>query len=190
MKRLLLVAFLMIQAGLFAQKNCEFGTTFTDSIGEYKETKQKIVYEKVFAGTSSNIFFSLANDGGTPLLNLQFIQKSKDFMKATCFDASSKMYLQLENGKIITMIISGEGDCGTTVRDATNTASVRITSASFLFMKNSMEELKKSPVSLIRIKFGTEMTDYILKKEIVSEVNSEKSYPQNFFIDFLKCIEN
>ena len=101
MKRLLLIAFLMVQAGLYAQKDCEFSSNFKDSIGTYKETKQKIIYEKVFAGSSSNIFFSLINADGTPVLNFQNIQKSKDFIKATCFDSTSKIYLQLENGKII-----------------------------------------------------------------------------------------
>lgn len=189
MKRLLLVAFLMIQAGLYAQKDCEFDSNFTDSIGSYKETKQKNVYEKVFAGSSNNIFFSLVNAGGTPALNFQNIQKSKDFMKATCFDSSSKIYIQLENGKIFTMIISEDGNCGTTVRDEKTGASVRITSATFLFMKNSIEELKKSPISYIRIKYASEMVDYIMKRELISELNQEKSFPQNFFMDYLKCIE-
>jgi hypothetical protein len=189
MKRLLLVAFLMIQAGIYAQKNCEYGTSFTDSIGTYKETKQKIIYEKVFAGSSNNIFFSLVNAGGTPALNFQNIQKSRDFMKATCFDSTSKIYLQLENGKILTLIIAEDGNCGSNVRDENTGASVRITSATFLFMKNSIEELKKSPVTFIRIKYASEMIDYIMKKELISELNSEKSYPQNFFFDYLKCIE-
>lgn len=190
MKRLLLIAFLMVQAGLYAQKDCEFDTNFTDSIGSYKETKQKIIHEKIFAGTSNNIFFSLVNNNGTPALSFQFIQKSKDFMKATCFDATSKIYLQLENGKIITMLIADDGNCGTTVRDEKTGASVRITSATFLFMKNSIDDLKKSPISFIRIKYAGENTDYIMKNEIVSELNNEKSNPQTFFMDFLKCIEN
>ncbi|HEU4496853.1 MAG TPA: hypothetical protein VFR70_07350 [Flavobacterium sp.] len=190
MKKLLLMAFLMVQGLIFAQKPCEYGTNFTDSIGSYKETKQKIVYEKNFAGTSHYIFFSLADAGGTPHLNVQLIQKSKDFMKAVCFDSLSKVYLQLENGKIATLLIAEEGNCGTSVRDESQTANVRITAASFLFMKNSIEELKKSPVSIIRIKYAGETVDYIMKRQLNSELNGEISYPQNFFIDHLGCILN
>ncbi len=190
MKRLLLVAFLMIQAGLYAQKPCEYGTSFTDSIGTFKETKQKIVYEKNFGGNSSYIFFSLANVSGTPMLNIQTLQKSKDFMKATCFDRASKIYVQLENGKILTLLIAEEGNCGSVVRDETNAANVRITTASFLFMKNSIEELKKSQIALIRIRYTSETIDYIIKREIASELNGEIFHPKDFFIENLKCIEN
>jgi hypothetical protein len=188
MKRLLILTFLMLQMGVNAQKSCEYSSNFTDSIGSYKETVQKIVYEKNFAGTSSYIFFSLINANGTPLLNFQNIQKSKDFIKAFCFDKNSRVYLQLANGKIITMLISDEGSCGSMIRDEAQSSNIRISTGAFLFMKNTMEELEKSPITLIRIKYASETVDYIMKKELTSELNGEKSYPENFFIDHLKCL--
>ena len=39
-----------------------------------------------------------------PYLNLQTIQKSESFIAANCMDENSKLYLQLMNGKIITML--------------------------------------------------------------------------------------
>lgn len=189
MKRLLLVAFLMLQVGMYAQKPCEYSSNFTDSIGSYKETVQKIVHEKNFAGTSSYIFFSLVNAGGVPMLNFQSIQKSKDFIKTNCFDANSKIYLQLTNGKIVTLWISDDGNCGSMIRDESQSSNIRITSGSFFFMKNTLEELQKSPVSIIRIKYATETVDYIMKKELTSELNGDKSYPENFFIENLKCLD-
>lgn len=188
MRRLLLLTFLMLQMGLYAQKPCEYSSKFTDSIGSYKETVQKIVYEKNFAGTSSYFFFSLINANDTPLLSVQSIQKSKDFIKAYCFDKNSRVYLQLANGKIITMLIADEGNCGSMIRDESQSSNIRISTGTFLFMKNTMEELAKSPVTLIRIKYATETVDYIMKKELVSELNGEKSFPENFFIDHLKCL--
>lgn len=189
MKHFFLIALLLTQVGLWAQKDCVFETNMTDSIGTYKETKQKIVHEKNFGGSSSFLFFSLASDNGTPLLNFQSIHKSKDFMKAICFNNASKIYLQLDNGKIITLLISEDGDCGSTLRDEKTGMNMRLTSASFYFMKNSFEELKKSTVTLMRVKYATETIDYIIKKEIISELNGEISNPQNFFIDFLNCIK-
>jgi hypothetical protein len=47
------------------------------------------------------IFFcTLSLTDGLPTLTVQSIQKSKDFMKANCFD-NSKLILQLNNGKIL-----------------------------------------------------------------------------------------
>ncbi len=42
-----------------------------------------------------------------------------------------------------------------------------------MFMKDSSAELKKSPVSIMRIKYGTETIDYIIKKELVSEIDGK-----------------
>lgn len=82
-----------------------------------------------------------------------------------------------------------EGNCGSAVRDEATGANVRVTSASFYFMKNAFEDLKKSNVSLIRIKYATETLDYIIKKEFISELDARTYAPQNFFMDYLKCVE-
>src|SRR4051812_29537193 len=99
-KAFFLIIFL-ISTSLFAQKPCEYSTNIKDSLGTYKSTKEYMMYEKNFAGNTSYIFYSLVLNNGTPSLNLQLIQKSKDFMKANCFDKNSKLFLQLNNGKII-----------------------------------------------------------------------------------------
>lgn len=189
MKRLLFITILLAQTIIYAQKPCEFSTEYNDTLGTYKETKTKIMHEKVFGGASSYIIFSLANDNGFPMLKFQSIQKSKDFIKINCFDKNSKMYLQLANGKIITLLISDEGSCGTMVRDEKQTSNIRITSASFLFMKNTIEELKKSPISLLRIRYSTETVDYPVRSSFVSELDQSTYYPENFFIDYISCLE-
>lgn len=189
MKRLLFITFLLVQTAIYAQKPCEFSTEFNDTLGSYKETKTKIMYEKVFGNSSSYIIFSLANDNGYPMLKFQAIQKSKDFIKVNCFDKNSKMYLQLANGKIITLLISGEGDCGTMVRDETQTSNIRLTSASFLFMKNTIEELKKSPIAVIRIRYSTETVDFPVRSSFVSELDQKIYNPETFFVDYISCLE-
>jgi len=189
MKRLLFITFLLAQTAIYAQKPCEFSSEYNDSLGTYKETKTKIMHEKIFGSSSNYILFSLANDNGLPLLKFQSIQKNKDFIKINCFDKTSKIYLQLANGKIITMLIGEEGNCGTMVRDETQTSNIRITSATFLFMKNSMEELKKSPVTSIRIRYSTETVDYVLRSSFVSELDKATYYPETFFMDYISCLE-
>jgi hypothetical protein len=52
-----------------------------------------------------------------------------------------------------------------------------------------MEDLKSSPVNLMRIKSLTSTEDYVLPKEFKSEMNNEIYYPETYFIDNLHCIE-
>jgi hypothetical protein len=40
----------------------------------------------------------------------------------------------------------------------------------------------------MRIKYLTDTEDYVLKKELKSELNNETYYPEDF-INYLKCIE-
>jgi hypothetical protein len=81
MKYALILTFSFLSFNLFAQKPCEYSTNVTDSIGTYKSTADYLISEKIFAGNSNYIFYSLALTDGLPTLNIQFIQKSKDFMK-------------------------------------------------------------------------------------------------------------
>jgi len=189
MKQIVLVTLFLISSTLFAQKPCEYSTNVTDSIGTYKSTKEYMIYEKKFGGTTNYIFFSLALTDGTPTLNLQFIQKSKEFMKANCFDKNSKLFLQLNNGKIITLLHDDTENCGIMLRD-TNGFDNRILTASFMFIKGSIEDLKSSPVNLMRIKYLTDIEDYVFKKEFQSEMDNKTFEPETYFINNIGCIEN
>ena len=188
MKHLFLLAFFLLGLTLFAQKPCEYSTNVTDSIGTYKETKEYMISEKNFAGTSSYIFYSLANTDGVPSLNIQFLQKSKEFIKANCFDKNSKIFLQLNNGKIVTLIHIDQENCGTMIRDDKGFDN-RVNSGVFLFTKDNFEDLKTSAVSMMRIKYLTDTEDYIMKKEFTSELNNQTYFPERYFIENLKCIE-
>ncbi len=186
-KAVLLILFLITNT-LFAQKPCEYSTNVTDSLGTYKVTKGYIVYEKKFAGNSNYIFYSLALTDGTPTLNLQLIKKSKDFMKANCFDKNSKLFLQLNNGKIVSLLHIDQENCGSLIRDNEGFDN-RVLSGTFMFLKGSMEDLKSSPVNLMRIKYLTDIEDYVMQKEFKSEMNNEVYHPETYFIDNLRCVE-
>lgn len=189
MKRFLAFALFLIQISVFAQKDCVYNSNVTDTIGTYKSTPDYLISEKIFAGKSAYLFFSLVNQDGTPFLKVQLIQKSNEFIKATCLDKNSKIYLQLVNGKIITMIHTDSENCGTMLRLDDEKMNTRITAGDFMFVKGSFEELKASPVSLVRIKYLTETVDYVMKKEFTSELNKTTTYPENYFVNYLKCIE-
>ncbi len=189
MKPLITITIFFFSLSLFAQKPCEYNANVSDSLGDYKSTKAYIVSEKNFAGNSSYVFFSLALTDGLPTLNVQLIQKSKSFIKANCFDKNSRLFLQLNNGKIITLLHTEDEDCGTLIRDDNNFDN-RLITGSFMFMKGSFEELKNSAVTMMRIKYLTDTEDYILKKELKSELTNEIYEPETYFINNIRCIEN
>lgn len=188
MKYIITITILFFSLNIFAQKPCDYSANVNDSIGTYKSTKEYIVNEKNFGGNSNYIFYSLALTDGLPTLTVQLIQKSKDFIKANCFDKNSKLFLQLNNGKIITLIHIDQENCGTMIRDEKGFDN-RVNSGIFMFMKDSFQDLKSSPVSMMRIKYLTDTEDYVFKKEFKSELTNEIYNPETYFIDNLKCIE-
>ncbi len=188
MKHIITIALFAICSTVFAQKPCDYSTNVTDSLGTYKSTREYMICEKNFAGTSSYIFFSLLSTDGMPTLNVQLIQKSKSFLKANCFDKNSKLFLQLNNGKIITLLHIDQENCGTMIRDDKGYDN-RVITGEFMLMKDSFEQLKSSPISMMRIKYLTDTEDYVLKKEFTSELNNEIYQPETYFINTIKCIE-
>tara|TARA_R110000868_G_scaffold52107_3_gene164865 strand:- start:5850 stop:6416 length:567 start_codon:yes stop_codon:yes gene_type:complete len=188
MKHLIVIAVFLFTGNLFAQTPCDYSSNVNDSIGTYKSTKEYLMSEKVFAGNSSYIFYSLALTDGLPTLNVQLIQKSKGFLKANCFDKNSKLFLQLNNGKIITLLHIDQENCGTMIRDDKGFDN-RVTSGIFLFLKGSLEDLKSSPLSMMRIKYLTESEDYVIRKEFKSELNDQIYNPDTYFINNLRCVE-
>ncbi|OYU80085.1 MAG: hypothetical protein CFE23_11110 [Flavobacterium sp. BFFFF1] len=171
-------------------QDCDYAQKFTDSLGTYRATADYVMTEKNFAGKSAYVFFSLVNSSGTPILKLQNIQKSGDFIKANCFDANSRIYLQLENGKIVTLLHTKEETCGTMMRVEEENKYTRFLSGNFLFIQGGMDDLKTSPVSLLRVKYSTEVVDYIIKKELTSELTGKSYQPARYFLEYLKCIED
>lgn len=188
MKQLFTLTIFLLTFTAFAQKPCEYSTNVTDSIGTYKITNEYLMNEKNFGGTSSYIFFSLAQTDGLPTLNVQSIQKSKAFMKANCFDKNSKIFLQLQNGKIVSLMHIDQENCGTLIRDDKGFDN-RVNTGIFLFMKENYEELKKSPVTLMRVKYLTTTDDYIVKGELTSEMDGKVFHPSNYFMDNIRCVE-
>lgn len=187
MKHLITLTFFLLTFTAFAQKPCEYSTNVTDSIGTYKVTNEYLISEKNFGNTSNYIFFSLAQTDGLPTLNLNLIQKSKDFIKADCFDKNSKVFLQLQNGKVVTLLHINQENCGTLLRD--KEYNNRINTGIFMFMKDNYEELKKSPVTIMRIKYLTDTQDYIVRSELTSEMNGKVYHPDTYFMENIRCVE-
>lgn len=190
MKTQILFLFLFIQSLIFAQKPCEYAVNVTDSIGTLKETKSCLVYEKVFGNKSTLIFLSLQSDNGTPILKLQYIQKSKEFDTPKCLDKNSRIIFQLSNGKIYTLVFTEESKCDNLIYNKEEKTNNRFLDASFLFLKDDFEEIAKHSISLMRIRFSGGSEDYVFPKELISETFKETFKPDTFFIEHFNCIAN
>lgn len=188
-KKIVLALFLFVNLSVFAQNPCEIETNISDSIGSYKSTKQFIIFERSFAGNATDILFSLSNNNGVLGLELQVLRRSSGFIKASCFDANSRIYLQLNNGKIVTLLYVGNETCGTLIQNE-NSPNNRIITGSFVFAKDNYEDLKTSPVTYMRIKYAGETVDYPFKTEFTAELDKKTYQPENYFINYLKCVEN
>jgi hypothetical protein len=186
-KNFLTVLILFSSSIVFSQSDCEYFSNFTDSIGSYKSTKEYMINEKIFGGKKANIYFSLVNTDGLITLTFQSISSSQDFVTAKCFDKRSKIYFQLSNGKIVTLLAIDNESCGTPIRQ--NNENFRILTANFVFVKDNYEELKKYPINLMRIIYNNETVDYIINESLISEVDKVTYNPDRYFINNLKCIE-
>lgn len=187
MKLLYYSIFLLFFGSISAQNPCEYVSNVTDSLGVYKETSEYLMHERNFGASTSLVYFSLAQNDGMPILNVQFINKSKDFIKVRCLDKNSRLFIQLDNGKIVTLLHIDQENCGTNLRD--KGVNNRVMNGVFMFLKGSIEDLKKSPVSTIRVRYATESEDIIIRSELLSETSGEKYTPNTYFMTTLKCIE-
>ena len=180
----------LFQSGLiWAQKPCEYSSQVNDSIGKYVALKDVLMYEQIFGSSEKYVFLSLQNVDGTPLLNFQWVQKSNQFIPAHCLSQSSKLHIQLENGKIISLIYADTENCGSKLND-TNKKETRILSGNFLFLKGTVEALKSSKISMIRLSMGSDSKDFIIRDEVNSELMKTTSYPSTFFMNYLDCVLN
>lgn len=191
MKKFLVVLALGLSFAANAQNNkdCDYTVVSSENGKELKSTKEYLMYEKVFGGTSQFMFFSLTNSEGVPILNFQLLAKSKEFPKVYCLDKASKIYIQLTNGKIITLISATEEQCSGLIYDSNEKNNLRVLSGNFLFTVGSLEDLEKTSISFIRVKYVNETVDYPMKKELDSESMKQKYFPEAYFINNLKCIQ-
>lgn len=172
-----------------AQTNCKYDIEEKTDSTYLKVLPEKIMYERVFGDSKEFIQFSLINNSGIPTLHLQLVEKSSLFLSAKCFDLNSKIILQLDNGKFVTLKSISENTCSVLGYDENEKSNFRILEGYFVFTKSNYEELKLSPLAVMRLQFIGDKKDYNIRTEINSEITNEKIFPSIYFIEFLKCVE-
>lgn len=189
MKIFLLLLLSCLPVLSFAQQDCKLSVITTDDGREVKTTQEYLMYENVFGTAASYIFFTLSINDGVPLLNLQLLTKSKELTKIYCMDKSSRIYLQLSNGKIATLMSVYDEQCSGLVYDENDKNNIRILTNSFYFTQGTLEDLEKYPVTFMRIRYISDTIDYTIRKELQSETTPGKYFPETYFMTNLKCIK-
>ena len=189
MKKYLLILVLLPLLAAAQNKDCQYEVEEKTDSTSLKVLKEVLIDEKIFGNTNEYLFFSLLNNDGVPMLEIQVLQKSKDFIPTKCINPSSKIILQLKNGKIVTLIANTEESCSVLNYDSKDQNNIRILTGFFFFGKTNYEELKNSPVMLMRIQFAGDSKDYVVKNELSSETLQTKSKPDVFFMNNIKCSE-
>lgn len=172
-----------------AQTNCKYDFEEKTDSTLIKILPEKVIYERVFGDSKEFIQFSLQNRNNIPILRVQLLEKSSLFLSAKCFDLNSKIILQLDNGKFVTLKSISENTCSVLGYDENEKSNFRILEGYFVFTKNNYEELKLSPIAVMRLQFVGDKKDYNIRTEINSEITNNKLFPSRYFIEFLKCVE-
>ncbi len=172
-----------------AQTNCKYDIEEKTDSTYLKVLPEKVMYERVFGNSKEFLQFSLINNNGVPILHVQLVEKSSLFLSAKCFDLNSKIVLQLNNGKFITLKSISENTCSILGYDENEKTNFRILDGYFVFTKTNYEELKSSPISVMRLQFVGDKKDYNLKADLASEITKLNYAPSYYFIDYLKCVE-
>jgi hypothetical protein len=185
-----ITALLLLTNFSFSQdKICEFEIDIATDTSSTRVLKDRIIDESVFGNTTSFLTFKLFEVNGILGLNFQYLQKSKDFLSPICFDKNTKIYLELSNGKQVKLINSADAEvCNDLQYDEINKNNLRILSGFFYFTPENFQDLKTEKVYLIKITANTGDVNFVIKPELNSEIYKEKSTPDTYFIDYLKCL--
>lgn len=190
MKKILVFVLAVLPLLTFAQDKVKEGEidfeVKNDSVN-VKKTKEYLMEERHFGNRKEVLNFSLVNDNGTLFLYFQLIEANSELIPVKCFDSKSKIFVQLQNGKIITLISTSD-ICSQLVMIPDSNQYTRVLSQYFMFAKTNFEELKNSPISMIRVQYGSERKDYVPKKSLISEFTKLEYSPENFFLNNLKSI--
>ena len=100
MKHLLSLLLLLTLSVNAQKRDCIYDIEEKTDSTSLRVLPNVLMHEKIFGNTNEYLFFALLNDNGTPMLSIQQLQKSKDFIKTNCIAKNSKIVLQLMNGKV------------------------------------------------------------------------------------------
>lgn len=192
MKKLTLLLLFTLFSATLSQaqiKNCSIDYEEVNDSLNIKKTNNVLVYEFDRVSATSSLFFSLITTNGVPFLNIQYLQKSPDFISINCLSKKSIISIKLVNGTTISGHFIDQDVCDTYTYDSEGKKNIRILDANFYIKKEHLQLLKASPISLIQIRFTGSTELFVIESELKSTIVDVKTNPTKFFIDNIPCIE-
>ncbi len=190
MKNLILFLFFPFISTFSQNKNCIFEVDVVNDSTYTKVLPQK-TFDEVIVGDNTYILSGkLFVVDGKLGFNIQYLQKSKEFIPVFCMDKDSKMTLSLSNSKEVTLINANDDEkCNDLNYNPDNKDYFRILDVYFNFTKENFEFLKTEKVNLITIKGTTGEISFVMKSQIISELLKETYNPEMYFIENLRCFD-
>lgn len=191
MKQLISFLFLaFISIGHAQTAQCELDFEVSNDSVQLKRFKEQLLYEMDMGKKRESLFFSLIESEGIPLLEVQYLQRSPDFIPTQCFNNKSLVSIQLLNGQVVSLRHVAEETCSTLVYDAPEKTNIRILSTYFRILDNDVDKLMESPVSLLQIRFSLEQKTFVIKNELASSIVNQSYRPARFFQENLDCLKD
>lgn len=191
MNRIFKLAFflLIVHCSFSQEKLCDFEINTVTDTSSTRVLTDEIVDESVFGSTTSFLTFKMFEVDGVLGINIQYLQKSKDFLSPICIDKNTKILLDLSNGKQVKLVNSTDLEtCNELQYDAVNKNNLRILSGYFYFTPENFMDLKTEKVYLIKITANTGDINFVIKPKIKSEIYKTETTPDTYFIENLKCL--
>jgi len=181
--------FLLTNLSISQNKACDFEIDEATETSSTRVLNEKIIDESIFGNTTSFLTFKLFEVDGVLGVNFQYLQKSKDILSPICIDKNTKMVLELSNGKQVKLINSSSTEtCNILQYDPVNKNNVRVLDGFFYFAPENFQDLKTEKVYLIKITATNSDVNFVIKPTLNSEIYKEKSTPDTYFMDYLKCL--
>lgn len=188
MKYLSLLLIALFSHSLLGQtQDCELDFEIQNDSVQIKRFKEHLIYEMDMGKKTESLFFSLLQAEQVPLLEMQYLLKSPDFIPVNCLDTRSLISIQLLNGTVVSLRHANQDACSSFVYDAPAKNNIRILTSYFRLTDTDIAKLKQSPVSMIQIRFATEQKTFNVKNQLYSQVVNQQYHPATYLKDFLIC---
>lgn len=189
MKKILLALFLLTISNGWSQE-CDYKANLDSEVIKLKLTKEYLMWFKNIGAMTEYIEFSLANRDSLRFLNVTLSRiDNKVESDSVCFNMTTRMYLQVSNSKIAVLPYFDIEQCSKIVDFEETKEQMRSISASFLITETAANILKESPLSFLRISNNGEDKDYVIRKAILDPKFGIESYPENYFVNQLHCVD-